>query len=244
MTKLLVSVRNATEAEIALAEGVDLIDVKEPDRGALGAADPATIHAVAKTIAGRVPLSAALGELHARARLPASLSGKIGYAKFGLAGCTARGDWAGEWRAAIGELPASTAAVGVAYADWRDARAPDPWHVLREAKRLGCRGLLIDTFDKAKGNLLDWAPLAELEKWIEATSGFDLLCVVAGGLTVAEIERILPLSPDYVAVRGAACGSGRGGAIEPARVATLVRLVRGARAPLVRRRRADRVKNA
>ncbi len=41
MTRLLVSVRSAAEAEIALSAGADLIDVKEPSRGSLGAADPA-----------------------------------------------------------------------------------------------------------------------------------------------------------------------------------------------------------
>ena len=38
MTGLLVSVRSASEARVALAAGVDVIDVKEPNRGSLGAA--------------------------------------------------------------------------------------------------------------------------------------------------------------------------------------------------------------
>ena len=41
MSRLLVSVRSAAEAEVALGAGADLIDVKEPSRGSLGAADPA-----------------------------------------------------------------------------------------------------------------------------------------------------------------------------------------------------------
>src|SRR5690606_38342384 len=40
MTQLLVSVRNRAEALAALAGGADLIDVKEPWRGSLGAAPP------------------------------------------------------------------------------------------------------------------------------------------------------------------------------------------------------------
>src|SRR5207244_7336185 len=40
MTGLLVSVRSAAEAETALAGGADVVDVKEPRRGALGPADP------------------------------------------------------------------------------------------------------------------------------------------------------------------------------------------------------------
>ena len=40
---LLVSVRSAAEALSALAGGADVIDVKEPNRGSLGAADDETI---------------------------------------------------------------------------------------------------------------------------------------------------------------------------------------------------------
>ena len=40
---LLVSVRSAAEALAALAGGADVIDVKEPNQGSLGAADDDTI---------------------------------------------------------------------------------------------------------------------------------------------------------------------------------------------------------
>jgi uncharacterized protein (UPF0264 family) len=60
---LLVSVRSAAEAEAALAGGAALIDVKEPARGSLGRADEAVIRAVLGAVAGRRPVSAALGEL-------------------------------------------------------------------------------------------------------------------------------------------------------------------------------------
>ena len=63
MTRLLVSVRSADEARTALAAGVDLIDVKEPARGSLGAASPGVVADVVGAVAGRVPVSAALGEL-------------------------------------------------------------------------------------------------------------------------------------------------------------------------------------
>src|SRR5437763_1899892 len=57
---LQVSVRSAAEAESALAGGADLIDVKEPSRGPLGAADAAVIRDVITAVAGRRPVSAAL----------------------------------------------------------------------------------------------------------------------------------------------------------------------------------------
>jgi uncharacterized protein (UPF0264 family) len=60
---LLVSVRSAAEAEAALAGGAGLIDVQEPGRGSLGRADAETVAAVLRAVAGRRPVSAALGEL-------------------------------------------------------------------------------------------------------------------------------------------------------------------------------------
>ena len=60
---LLVSVRNVTEALTALEAGADVIDVKEPTRGSLGAADSATLAAIAQAVGGRAPVTAALGEL-------------------------------------------------------------------------------------------------------------------------------------------------------------------------------------
>ena len=63
MTQLLVSVRSAEEAEAALHGGAALIDVKEPRRGALGRASDGILADVVRTVAGRRPVSAALGEL-------------------------------------------------------------------------------------------------------------------------------------------------------------------------------------
>ena len=53
MTLFLASVRDDAEAEIALEAGADIVDLKEPSRGALGAVDPSTITATVRTVAGR-----------------------------------------------------------------------------------------------------------------------------------------------------------------------------------------------
>src|SRR5437879_5820555 len=91
MTELLVSVRSVAEAEAALLGGADLIDVKEPERGALGRAKGATIAAVLRRISRRRPVSAALGEL-ADFSCPYPGAG-LAYVKSGLAGCLGRAGW-------------------------------------------------------------------------------------------------------------------------------------------------------
>src|SRR5690349_523330 len=129
MTKLLISVRDAEEAQIAAREGADLVDIKEPRRGPLGAADAETIQAIAQTLGGQVPLSAARGELLAAADLPDALAGRLSYVKFGLAGCAQQRDWPELWARQLARLSVNTGLVAVVYADSQAARAPAPEEV-------------------------------------------------------------------------------------------------------------------
>src|SRR5215469_12623731 len=85
MTRLLVSVRSAAEAEAALRGGAALIDVKEPAHGPLGRASDEVIEEVVRVVAGRLPVSAALGELIDNfADVLPSCIGSLAYLKWGL----------------------------------------------------------------------------------------------------------------------------------------------------------------
>lgn len=220
MTGLLVSVRSAAEARSALAGGASVIDVKEPDRGALGAADVETWRAVLEVVAGRVPVSAALGELFGDGCGPASVhrlatqTAGLAFAKIGLAGAARHHDWQDRWRGSLDCLPISVATVAVAYADWDRAQAPKPEAVIDVGSRLGCRIVLLDTFHKEGGHLLDHLPLAEVADLSRRTRAHGMSLVLAGSLTRALIPQVLPLAPEFVAVRGAACRENRRGVVD------------------------------
>lgn len=228
-TGLLVSVRSAAEAETAFIGGADLIDVKEPSRGPLGAADPATWAEIHRAIAGRAPTSVALGELlDERIETLAAECGGFQFAKIGLAACQERG-WVDRWRRVVQSLPVGTLPVPVAYADWRAAGAPSPRVALTIAECSLSRLMLIDTFDKSRGTLLchlDQDYLADLAREAKS-SGVRL--VLAGSLGRESIPSLLELKPRYLGVRGAACSGGRDGTIDLSRVKTLARLVRSGR---------------
>ena len=100
MTRLLVSVRSAAEAQRALSGGADLIDVKEPGSGSLGAASPEVWCQVAAVIGPARPLSAALGELLVFKPVPDTALQGYRYAKLGLAGCAQFSDWRNRWQIA------------------------------------------------------------------------------------------------------------------------------------------------
>lgn len=210
MTRLLVSVRSIEEAEVARDGGADLIDVKEPSVGSLGAAPTATVREILRVVGAQAPVSAALGEL-AEGDAPkraAQAPPGLAYAKFGLAGCRDR-DWPNLLAEAIGRLNPEIAAVAVAYADWRSCAAPPPEEVLSAAIRLKCEALLIDTSDKSRGGLLAHWPWAELEAFCASVTRAGLLLVLAGGLRLADLPELAPLAPDFFAVRGAVCADDR-----------------------------------
>jgi uncharacterized protein (UPF0264 family) len=225
MTKLLISVRSSQEAEIACQSGADLIDIKEPARGSLGAADPATIVQIARQVAGRRPISAALGELAHGASAHPCLAGHVQYLKTGLAGCRDLADWTQHWQAHIERLPRGVVPVAVVYADWQTAAAPGPTVVLEQAVRLGCGAVLLDTFDKQRGPLTKLLDASEIATFINDVARRGLLSVVAGSLAMDHVAAIARLAPDYIAVRGAACTGGRTGSLDAKRVRTLAELL-------------------
>jgi uncharacterized protein (UPF0264 family) len=228
MTGLLVSVRSAAEAEVALSGGADIIDVKEPRRGTLGPADPNVWQEILQIVGGRVPASAALGELGSgsTAELAAKTTG-FSFAKVGLS------DWHDgarvKWSKTLCAIPDSVLLVPVVYAD---ATAVG-WASLSEAVRVAV-GLasdarssliLIDTFQKQGRTLLDFVSLSELQQTISKAAGHKIRIALAGSLDEWAIEQLTPLEPAYIGVRGAACTGGRDGTIDLARVKSLAQLV-------------------
>ena len=228
---LLVSVRDAAEARIALAAGVDLIDIKEPRKGALGAANAATIGEIAATVSGRVPVSVALGELRdvGDAELLLDRVAGVLLAKIGLAGVAQNVDWHDRWHSQIARMPKSIHSVAVVYADWRMVGAPPPQEVLRRACEFGCLALLVDTCDKSHGDLLAHWPLDEIRTFVDQVQHSKLLAVIGGSLTAAVLDEIAGTGADYVAVRGAVCRGKRDGPIDQDKLARFVQQVRRCR---------------
>ena len=228
MTRLLVSVRDADEACAALAGGADLIDIKEPSRGALGAADPQVWREVLAAVNGRAPVSAALGELAELdvASITSATAGLL-LVKAGLANCGADNRWFTSLRTLQQALSPTTALVAVAYADAARCGAPDPQQVLQAARDLRLPILLIDTYDKHHGDLWTAMPASELAELIQSAQQDDIRVALAGSLTIETLPPALALAPAWIAVRGAACDAGREGRVSTSRVHQLKALLSG-----------------
>lgn len=231
MTRLLVSVRSAAEAEAALRGGASLIDVKDPTNGSLGRASADTIADVVRVVGGRTPVSAALGELSFTWRdmlPPAGVS--LAYVKWGLSAYRgAEEAWAPELldtMRRLAEHRPGCRAVAVAYADWRRAGAPVPEQVCDFAVAHSTGAFLLDTWGKDGSTLLDWVTLTEIERLAERCRAAGMPVALAGSLGPDEMRTLLPLRPDWIAVRGAACsGRRRQAAIDENKVRQLVEIL-------------------
>jgi len=222
MTRLLVSVRSANEAQIALEAGVDLIDLKEPRAGALGAVATATAAEALRCVAGRVPVSMAWGELLELPRRPApAIPDGIRFVKLGLAGCAGRDEWPIFWRNAADALPSTCGVVAVVYADFEACGAPPPDAVLREAAAIDAQAVLVDTAVKNGRGLLDWWKPDAVRRLADEAKARGMLSVAGGALNSSTIRQVAVCGVDFVAVRGAACEGDRNGTISAARIAAI-----------------------
>ncbi len=218
---LLISVRDVPEAAAALEGGADLIDVKEPDKGPLGPAEAEVVAAVIEQVAGRVPVSAALGEWspHALTEAHWHLELPLQYVKWGLAGYRHQPGWGEDLLETRRQLPPSMQMVLVAYADWEKAKSIPPAELVKFARRYRFGAFLIDTYTKDGKSLLDFLAadkLAELVGWLQEAG---LTVAVGGSLRPEHLKSLKGVRPDYFAVRGSACvGNKRRATIDASRV--------------------------
>lgn len=230
MTRLLVSVRDASEVDAALAGGADIIDVKDPSRGPMGMADAAVIESVCAACAGKVPVSVALGELleqqpGAKPGAYTAPDSRPTHVKLALAGAL---DVETDWRILLDRaLTGTPQPIAVAYADHHRVRAPRPDDVLAWVlSKPFAAGLLIDTAVKDGADLFDWMTDGELVALIGRARQSGRLIALAGSLRGLSFAKAAALGSDILGVRGAACDTGgRLGRVTAENVATLADII-------------------
>jgi uncharacterized protein (UPF0264 family) len=234
--KLLVSVVDAGEARAAAAAGADIVDVKNPAEGSLGAPTPAVIAAVRDAVGGERPVSAAIGDMPnlpgtaALAALGAALSGAA-FVKVGLHGVSSEADAVTLLRAvreAVADVDGAVVVAG-AYADARRlAHAPlAPELLPRVARAAGVGICLLDTAVKDGRGLLDWLSPDALTALVADAHAAGLQVALAGALQAQDLPMIRATAADIAGVRSAVCGTGgRTAPLEEARVRALVAATR------------------
>lgn len=215
--QLLVSVVHEEEVGPAVAGGADIIDVKNPEEGSLGANFPRVIRRVRELTPPTVPVSAAIGDAP-------NLPGTIALAAAGAATCGVQYVKVGllgpreprealrlltEVCRAAREQDPSVRIMATAYADAHRIGSLLPLDLPAVAAEAGADGCMLDTASKTGATLLSELGADELEDFVARCRDSGLVCALAGSLREQDVPRIHELGPDIIGFRTAACRGDR-----------------------------------
>jgi len=209
MTGMLASVSNLQEAKIALRENVDIIDLKDPSQGALGAVATEVAEEVVEFVSGQCLVSATIGDLPMQATLIAEAITTMAATGVDIIKVGVFDDLTDEVIASLQEQ----AIRGVKGIDGKQFTIVIVFFVdkgldlekISDLAKAGIRGVMLDTADKTKGNLRSHMQDKEIESFVSHTRSYGLLAGLAGSLKASDIAPLLELEPDYLGFRGALC---------------------------------------
>lgn len=225
--RLLVSPMNVEEARAALAGGADIIDVKNPKEGSLGANFPWAIRAVADVARGIAPVSATIGDLPFKpgtaslAALGAAVSGAE-YVKAGLLGAKDQAQAVEMLEGivrAVKDYDPKKKVVASGYSDFLRAGCLSPLLLPQAAASAGADLVMVDTAVKDGRPTFDFMSEAKLEQFISLGHSEGLEVALAGSIGFAHLDLLKRLQPEIIGVRGIVCGGDRSSSVRAELVA-------------------------
>lgn len=226
MSFMLASVNSLEEARLVHGFKVDIIDLKQPAQGALGALDTETVATIVAALKPQARISATVGDLPmqpepVRKAVEDMAATGVDFVKIGF---FPGGDWPGCIEALAAIARQGSALIAVLFADTR----PD-FALIETLAKAGFRGVMLDTMDKGQGSLTKLMTTEELQRFVGMAKACSLLTGLAGSLAVADIAELLPLQADYLGFRGALCRQHRRTAqLDELQIAEIRRLLAGA----------------
>ncbi|MGA2387250.1 MAG: (5-formylfuran-3-yl)methyl phosphate synthase [Candidatus Bathyarchaeia archaeon] len=214
--KVLISTVNEKETSEAIAGGADIIDVKNPNEGALGANYPWVIKRIREMTPKGLEVSCTLGEVP---NLPGSISlaalgaASLGvdYVKVGLYGFKTEEEAVFLLENVNKAAKACNPKIKVAatgYADAEKIGALNPMLTPDIAFKAKVELAMVDTSLKDGKNLFDYLSKQQLEDFVAKAHGHGLHAALAGSLRKQDLPVIYSLGADVAGLRGAACTMG------------------------------------
>jgi uncharacterized protein (UPF0264 family) len=207
MTGMLASVNSLKEAALVLSANVDIIDLKQPALGALGALETDIVKKIVTWVDGRCPVSATIGDLPMEPQIifnavKAMADTGVNYIKVGFFP-------GGAWSETVEKLSALTqhniALIAVLFADTQFKEMQDGLARIPSLKSAGFRGVMLDTRDKKNGSLTQIMAKTDIRQFISRVKTHQLICGLAGSLRLEDIAGLMTYHPDYLGFRGALC---------------------------------------
>jgi len=202
MTGMLASVNSLEEARLILNTTVDIIDLKQPEQGALGALSIEEVTTIVNEINQQKPVSATVGDLPMQAGIvfdavKAMVETGVDYTKIGF---FPGGDWQGTISRLSEISQQGHKLIAVLFADTN----PDIKTIVA-LKQAGFYGVMLDTMDKKNGSLSQVMDSSNIKQFVNQAKSAKLLCGLAGSLKQQDIAELINLNADYLGFRGALC---------------------------------------
>ncbi len=213
---LLISPINTDEALEAIEGGADIIDVKNPKEGSLGANFPWVIRSIRELTPEGMQVSATLGDVPykpgtvALAATGAVVSG-ADYIKVGLYGTKNYKEALDVMEnvvRAVKDLNEDALVVASGYADAYRVGAVDPIEIPRIANDSGADLAMVDTAVKDGKTLFDFMDDETILYFTSEIHDYGLKSALAGSIKEEQLQKLSQLGCDVVGVRGAACTGG------------------------------------
>lgn len=214
--KLLISPADEKEAVEAIAGGADIIDVKNPKEGALGANFPWVIKRIREITPKNVEVSCAIGDAPnlpcavSLAALGAATTG-VDYVKVGLYGVKTKEEalyLMQNAAKAVKDCNSSIKVVATGYADAKNVGSVNPLLVPDIAREAGADVAMLDTAVKDGKSLFAFLTTDQLRSFVDAAHAYGLKAALAGSLRKEDLPVVYALGADIAGLRGAACTSG------------------------------------
>ncbi|AKB86210.1 (5-formylfuran-3-yl)methyl phosphate synthase [Methanococcoides methylutens] len=213
--KLLVSPINTEEAMSALNGGADVIDIKNPKEGSLGANFPWVIRDVKDAIEGKRPISAALGDFNFKpgtAALAAYGAASAGatYVKVGLYDVKTE-EQAFEMMTGIAESVKgmNVKVVACGYSDYERIDSIDPKLLPAIGEKAGVDLVMVDTGVKDGRSTFEFMNEDDLIEFVNDAHSRGLETAIAGTIKFDDIPALKRIQPTIIGVRGIVCGGDR-----------------------------------
>lgn len=231
--KLLISIKDYREALKIKDSRFDILDIKNPAEGSLGANFPSEINKI-RRLYRDFPLSAAGGDMP-------DLPGLASLASYGLANCRVDYIKIGLYgprepedavyllqnvKSAVRESGQNPDIIAVSYADYAENSTLNPMLLPEIAVKADIDGVMIDTLNKRGKNLFNFMDVDDLKDFVSSSGESGLISALAGSLKAEDIDLLMEIGADIIGFRGAVCrDNNRMSEISPEKIDNLYRLI-------------------
>jgi uncharacterized protein (UPF0264 family) len=220
--KLLVSPINIEEAKAAANGGADIIDVKNPKEGSLGANFPWVIRSIKEAMDSNTPVSATIGDMNYKpgtaslAAMGAAVAG-ADYVKVGLYDIQTTEqaiDMVEHVAKSVKDYDPNKKVVISGYADYKRINSIPLRELPPICAEYGADVVMMDTGIKDGRSTFEFMTNEELSQFVESSHDLGLITAIAGNIKFEDIEAINQIGPDIIGIRGCVCGGDRNSTIQ------------------------------